>query len=203
MEHFPEQAWADFVRGISKSETTISMTSHLASGCTDCTAVLDVWKRVHAIASTESTYTPPEDRVRMMRVEFEARNRARKPEPVTAKLIFDTLAQPLTAGIRAAAATARQLVYEAEGLTVDVRLEAQPQSKTVLAVGQILDKRTPLIPSTEASVTLWTEKGLPLIEIRPNQFGEFHLEFEAQDNLRLSVTVLGRTPILIPLANLR
>src|SRR6266850_6343228 len=131
MEHFPEQAWADFVRGISKSETTVNMNSHLASGCTDCAAVLGVWKRVHAIASTESSYTPPEDRVRMMRVEFEARNRGRKPEPVTAKLIFDTLAQPLTAGIRSAAATARQLVYEAEGLTVDVRLDAKPQSKTV------------------------------------------------------------------------
>jgi hypothetical protein len=138
-----------------------------------------------------------------MRVEFQARNRLHKTEPVPAKLIFDTLTQPLTAGIRSAAATARQLVYEAEGLTVDVRLDAQPQSKTVFAVGQILDKRMPLIPSTEVSVTLWTEKGLPLIEIRPNQFGEFHLEFEPQDNLRLSVTVLGRTPILIPLANLR
>ena len=94
-------------------------------------------------------------------------------------------------------------MYEAEGLTVDVRLDAKPQSKTVFAVGQILDKRMPVIPSSEASVTLWTEKGLPLVEIRPNQYGEFHLEFEAQDNLRLSVTVLGRTPILIPLANLR
>jgi hypothetical protein len=203
MEHFPEQAWADFVRGISKSEATINMNSHLASGCKDCAAVLGVWKRVHAIASTESTYMPPEDRVRMMRVEFQARNRSQKTEPIMAKLIFDTLTQPLTAGIRSAAATARQLVYEAEGLTVDVRLDAQPQSKTVFGVGQILDQRMPLVPSTEASVTLWTEKGLPLAEIRPNQFGEFHLEFEAQDNLRLSITVLGRTPILIPLANLR
>jgi hypothetical protein len=136
-------------------------------------------------------------------VEFEARNVRRKNAPIMARLVFDTLGQPLTAGIRSAAATARQLVYEAEGLTVDVRLDAQSQSKTVLAIGQILDKRMPLIPSTEASVTLWTEKGLPLVETRPNQFGEFHLEFEAQDNLRLSVTVLGRTPILIPLANLR
>jgi hypothetical protein len=203
MEHFPEQAWADFVRGISKSTTKITMNSHLASGCTDCAAVLDVWKRLHAIASRESSYTPPEDRVRMMRVEFEARNVRSKNAPIMARLVFDTLGQPLTAGIRSAAATARQLVYEAEGLTVDVRLDAQSQSKTVLAIGQILDKRMPLIPSTEASVTLWTEKGLPLVETRPNQFGEFHLEFEAQDNLRLSVTVLGRTPILIPLANLR
>jgi hypothetical protein len=203
MEHFTEQAWADFIRGISKPETTTDMNSHLASGCAGCAAALDVWKRVHAIAFTESSYTPPEARVRMMRVEFQARNKPHKTEPIMAKLVFDTLAQPLTAGIRSAAATARQLVYEAEGLTVDVRLDAQPQSKTVVAIGQILDKRMPVIPSSEASVTLWTEKGLPLVETRPNQFGEFHLEFEAQDNLRLSVTVLGRTPILIPLANLR
>ena len=139
----------------------------------------------------------------MIRVEFQARNKSHKTEPIVAKLIFDTVTQPLTAGIRSAAATARQLVYEAEGLTVDVRLDAKPQSKTVFAVGQILDKRMPVIPSSEASVTLWTEKGLALVETRPNQYGEFHLEFEAQDNLRLSVTVLGRTPILIPLANLR
>jgi hypothetical protein len=50
---------------------------------------------------------------------------------------------------------------------------------------------------------LWTEKGLPLLEAKTNEFGEFHLEFEAQDYLRLSIQMVGRMPIRIPLANLK
>jgi hypothetical protein len=47
------------------------------------------------------------------------------------------------AGIRSTVAVARQLVYEAEGLTVDLRLYRQPQSNKICVVGQVLDKGIP------------------------------------------------------------
>src|SRR2546422_1393138 len=202
MEHFSEQIWADFVRGISKSETGANIESHLATGCSDCAAAFDIWKRVHTTVSNEKTYTPPEDVVRMVKPEFTAKY---SPEPrpwVLARLLFDTFAQPRPAGIRLGAVTTRQLVYEAEGLTVDLRLDRHPQSNKICAVGQVLDKRVPQASPSNALVMLWTERGLPVLETTANEFGEFHLEFEAQDYLRLSIAVAGWKLIRIPLANL-
>jgi len=121
---------------------------------------------------------------------------------VLASLLFDTFAQPLPAGIRSGAAVARQLVYEAEGLTVDLRLDSQPHSGKVLVVGQVLDKRHPQVSPRGVSIALWTQNGQPFLEVGPNESGEFHLEFDAQDDLRLLIDVAGRKTIRIPLAHL-
>ena len=71
MSHFSEQAWADFVRGISNAERG-EMETHLASGCNDCAAERDTWKQLNAMALRESTYAPPESAVRMVKLEFSA-----------------------------------------------------------------------------------------------------------------------------------
>src|SRR6266568_1790091 len=180
MEHFSEQAWADFVRGIGESEMKANVKSHLARGCSDCRAAFDVWSRVQTTLVNERTYTPPDSAVRMVKQEFTAAYSPEQRSSVLASLLFDTFAQPLPAGIRSTVAVARQLIYEAEGLTVDLRLDRQPQS-----------------------IKIWTEKGLPIVQARANVSGEFQLEFEPQDGLRLSVNVDGRRTIRIPLANLK
>ena len=144
---------------------------------------------------------PPESLVRMVKQEFAA-TKSPKQESVLAGLLFDTFAQPLTAGIRSGAAVARQLVYEAEGLTVDLRLDSQPQSGKVLVVGQVLDKRHPRVSPNGVSIALWTQNGQPFLHVGPNESGEFQLEFERQDDLRLLIDVAGRKTIRIPLAHL-
>jgi hypothetical protein len=203
MEHFSEQVWADFVRQPRSSKSGEKVESHLASGCKNCATALELWKRVHTLASHEGAYLPPADAVRMVKLEFAARRmQERAEEPTTASLIFDSFSQPALAGVRSVAAAARQMVYEADGLTVDLRFDGPPQSNKVLLTGQVLDRRTPRLSTRDASVMLWTERGLSIVETRANEFGEFNLEFEAQDQLRLSVEI-GSTLIRIPLASLK
>ena len=201
MQHFSEQAWADFVRGISESEMKANIESHLARGCCDCCATSDVLNRVQATVANEKTYTPPESAVRMMKQEFAA---TCSPEQtsVLANLLFDTFAQPLPAGIRSGAAVARQLVYEADGLTVDLRLDSHARSGKILVVGQVLDQRVPRLSPSRVSIALWTQKGQPFLQVSPNESGEFQLEFDAQDDLRLLIDVAARKTIRIPLPNL-
>lgn len=204
MEHFSEQAWTDFVRGVGSSEQPGEMESHLASGCNDCAEARDAWTRVHIIAARESTYSPPEGTVRIAKLEFAARPFERGTQPVSAKLIFDTSLQPALAGVRAAAtASARQMVYEADGLTVDMRFDAPPRSTKMHLTGQVLDQRVPRASLQDAAVILWTDRGLPIAETKANAFGEFNLEFEAQYHLRLSIQVVSRALIRIPLVDLR
>jgi hypothetical protein len=202
MEHFSEQNWADFVRGVGNSENRAELESHLASDCGDCAAALNFWTRMHTVTTREGLSAPPPEVVRMVKLEFAARPIAVRAEPLVANLMWDSFSQPALAGVRSIAAAARQMVYEAEGLTVDLRFDRPPQSNTIHLIGQALSSRTPRISMAGASVMLWTEKGLSIGETRANEFGEFKLEFEAQNQLRLSIEI-GKSLIRIPLANLK
>lgn len=201
MAHFSEETWADFVRGICDAKTKSEINSHLDRKCRTCVPAFETWKQVSAAATHEISYAPPEDVVRMAKQEFAVKHASEPAQWSVAKLVFDTLAQPLAAGVRSGTAKARQLVYEAEGLTVDLRLDTHPRSKRVSAVGQVFDKRFATALG-HAAVVLWTNKGNPILETRANERGEFQLEFEAQPELRISIEAGGRMPIRIPLAPL-
>ena len=201
MEHFSEQVWADSVRGTGTSENLHLLELHLSDGCKECAATMQVWEQVREIGARESAYNPPQAAVRMAKLEFVA-SRLYEAREVVASLAFDTLSQPLLAGVRSVApAPARQMVYEAEGLTVDLRFDSQAQPSKVHLIGQVLDKRVPRTNLGDACVILWTDRGLPVVETTTNGLGEFTLEFANLNNLRLSIQV-GRTQIRIPLSNL-
>ena len=201
MEHFPDTAWVDFVRRLSGSENQAQLNTHLATGCKDCRQALALWNQVHTIALRESLYHPPEEVVSKVKREFGLLSKT--AEPTTASLIFDSFSQPLLAGVRSSAAAARQIVYEADGLTADLRFDGPPHSTKICLTGQVLDRRVPRAQLADAAIMLWTQNGLPIAETRTNNFGEFHLEFEAQDHLRLSIQTIGGKLIRIPLANLK
>jgi hypothetical protein len=178
------------------------MELHLANECRDCAVARDTWNQVHVIAIRESNYAPPKDAVRMAKVEFATQVFNKSKQPVLANLIFDTFGKPALAGVRSATAAARQMVYEADGLAVDLRFDSPAASKRIFLTGQVLDKRVPRAAIGDSAVILWTHKGLAIAETRANAYGEFHLELEPQNNLRLSIQVAGRALIRIPLANL-
>ena len=204
MEHFPEHTWADFVRGISEAGIKTDVESHLARGCSSCKVANETWGRVHATVSSEKMYTPPESVVRMLKQEFEIRYPLEQRPSFLATLAFDTFAQPMPTGVRSAAATAvaRQLVFEAEGVTIDLRVNFQLPKGSICLVGQVLQRGSSLDSPGNATIILLTEKGYPLMEVTANHSGEFQLEFELQNDLRLSVDLPGRKTIRIPLVNL-
>src|SRR5467141_764339 len=117
MEHFSERPWADFVRGISGPEISKDIRAHLAADCSKCKTALDAWSRVQRLASAEGAYAAPENLVRLVKLGF-ASNAAEQPRTSTfekwtlASLAFDSFAQPLPAGVRSAALSAWQVVYE-------------------------------------------------------------------------------------------
>jgi hypothetical protein len=202
MEHFSQEAWTDFVRGISLPETLQSLEAHLATGCAECTTAADFWRRMAAFLAQESAYAPPENSVHLVKSEFTVNQPAEGGDWAIAKLIFDNLARPLPVGVRSSAVSTRQVVYEAEGLTVDLRFERKPCSKLISASGQVLDKQAPLGWLEEASVILWSDTGRMIITTNANNHGEFQFDFEAQDHLRLSIVSAGRRTVRIPLGKL-
>ena len=202
MEHLSEQACADLVRGINPKNVA-AVKLHLASGCRQCAATLDFWKRLQTAAVNETTYIPPENIKSLLKMEFASRHFQNSVSQITAKLAFDTFSQPALAGVRSVAAAARQMVYEADGVIVDLRFDAPSHSTNISLIGQVLDTRAPRGPLDDASVILWTERGLPIAETKTNGHGEFNLEFEKRDGLRLSIQAAARMLIRIPLASLQ
>jgi hypothetical protein len=189
MDHFSEQAWADFARGVGANEP---INAHLSSGCLACKTARGFWARVHNMTLAERTYSAPEDLVRLAKLEFSSRQELEQSWTAADK-VFDTFSVPLLAGVRSGNLWPRQVVYEAEGLTVDLQFERATPLGKISASGQILDSRAfGRSPLNAASIVLWTGDGQLVATTVPNPHGEFQLEFVAQDNLRLTARVGSR-----------
>jgi hypothetical protein len=131
--------------------------------------------------------------------QFAAAEFAPPPRRVSASLTFDSFAQPLPAGIRSGNAVARQLLYEADGLTIDLRIDKHANSKALSIVGQVLDARTLRLAPEAVPVALLDRQGRPLHCTTTTSFGEFHLEFASQPELQLSIEVDAGRSVCIPL----
>jgi len=202
MEHFSEHAWADFARGFAAGKKAEGIKAHLAAGCLNCKDAGKFWNRLQTMALAESAYNAPENLVRLAKLEFTAKREFQAEKWSLANVLFDSLSQPVLAGVRSSAAVARQVVYEAEGLTVDLRFDVVVPSGKVSAVGQILDSRIPHERLSGAPIVVWTETGQLVATTTANSYGEFQLEFEARDDLRLTARV-GVRRVRLPLTNLR
>jgi hypothetical protein len=213
MKHFPEQVWIDFARGVPpqtvRTETSKTgdgcgdIESHLANGCEDCTSTFAVWKQVSDIAARETSYAPPESTVRMVKLEFAARQLRDQAEATDASVVFDTFSRAMAFGMRSATAAPRQIVYEAEGHTVDLRFDRQPYSNQVQLTGQVLGSERLGTVLGRFPVMVCTDRGILLAESTTNALGEFQLQFEAQDQLKLSIWVTSKKLIRIALVELQ
>jgi hypothetical protein len=202
MSHLSEQAWADFVRGIAGHETKMEVEAHLRSGCPECKSDLELWERVARFAAQENSYTAPEGLVYSVTAGF-ANPVAAEPDTWNlAALLFDSAAVPLPVGIRSGTASTRQFVYEGEGLTVDLRFERNPDSNTISASGQVLDKAVPLRWLGRAAIVLWNSKGQLVSKVEAGEYGEFQFEFVPQEQLRMSIATADRRTLRIALGDL-
>ena len=199
MAHFSDQTWADFVRATGSAVGMREVDAHLASGCPDCATALDFWRRLGAFGASERQYAPPQNLVRMVKLGFPGHEVCPPEASMLASLIYDSTMRPLPAGIRSGAVNTRQVVYEADGLTVDLRFERRPHSRTISASGQVLDKQAPLAWLGNAAVVLWSDTGRIVTATEANEFGEFQFEFIVQDQLRISIAAAGRKTLRLPL----
>jgi tRNA A37 threonylcarbamoyladenosine synthetase subunit TsaC/SUA5/YrdC len=138
----------------------------------------------------------------MVKLEFAASQSPQVNPWIMARPMFDSLSQPLTAGVRSGAPDSRQLMFETEGTMVDLVLDTHTRSGKISLVGQVIDKGGTRVSPREVAVILWTETGQPLAETSANEFGEFQMEVPVQDRLRLSVQIAGYAPVRIPPINL-
>jgi hypothetical protein len=117
-----------------------------------------------------------------------------------ARLIFDSLRQPLPEGVRTSSSGARQLAYQYEKTVIDLHVDLGDGAARVRLAGQVLaqgDKGK----IADLSVVLVNGDGT-LTRTTTNQFGEFHIECEFPEDLTLEIRLGERSWVLLPLGGI-
>ena len=195
-EHFSSPQWVDLVRGLAADEVKGAMNTHLREGCPNCVEAFRLWRGMAAFAEDERALTPPEGALRVAKSYLAAEGVAssqrsgseRSSRPaIIATLLFDSL-QAVPAGVRAAAAYSRHLLFGAKSLAIDLHVDSGSRPGWFLLAGQIIDKSNPDGPFGRAVVTLM-DGDLAISTFETNEFGEFQCTFDLRKNMKLQVAL--------------
>ncbi|HEU5231666.1 MAG TPA: zf-HC2 domain-containing protein [Terriglobales bacterium] len=201
MKHIAQEKLVEFVREVLPQAEIAAVREHL-NGCSDCSQTVALFRDVLRVGGSELAYEPPAGIIQIAKAYF-ASEQNRIPQSTTAfELLFDSLAQPVAAGARAASvASARQLLYRVGTVYVDMRVDSENNSERAALVGQMLDSAHPNHPVSGVPVVLLDGRKNVASTIS-NTNGEFHLEFALKSNLRLSVTVGNLAPVYLPITGI-
>jgi hypothetical protein len=194
-EHLEQGSIVDLARGLGGA----AEEAHLA-GCAACRARIAVWTQLAVTARTDRRQTPPVTTLQRVL------DLPRRLRPAAGPLRLLTLvwpgaaAAPLPAGVRGADPPG-PVVYEADGVAVDVHVRQGGSRRTVI-VGQITDASEPGHRLCDVPVLLLDGKDVAVRGLS-NAWGEFHLEHRASEDLRLEVALGGGRTIEVPLPRSR
>ena len=201
-KHFTDERWSDYVRGVLPAAETGPINDHLEAGCELCQGSFRLWRTVAEVAHNEARNEVPDGHLRTSLasyIEWWRRNllpqRARM-----ARLAFDSLFEPLPVGVRSEGPSPRRILGRAGQWSLDLRFDPSAGNHLFLT-GQILGPDQPHAEQVGLPVLLMSTDTL-LAETAANQFGEFQLQFERANGLRIYAELPGRRPIGMSLPDL-
>ncbi|HEU0092313.1 MAG TPA: hypothetical protein VFS78_09390 [Vicinamibacteria bacterium] len=189
-EHSSEEDWFDFARQQAAPALRARLEQHLEKGCSRCTQTVRLWRAVLDVADQEAAYRPPDEALRQLKGDFALRRPKGLLERVAeqAALVFDSFRQPQPAGVRTAGAAPRQLLYKAGRYSIRLRLEPASDAERLSIVGQLVDEQHS--PAAVQDIAVIALKGTKTVDrTLTNHLGEFVLEPDSAENLRLCVGV--------------
>ena len=116
------------------------------------------------------------------------------------ELLFDSMAQPLPPGARSSVVVGRQLLYRIGSVYVDMEIDRRANSDRAALVGQMLDSARPGHPLAGVPVAV-CDNGRSVARTLSNENGEFRLEFDITNHLKLLLSMDRRHPVHLPLTN--
>ena len=184
--HYSEGQWIDFVRGLADPKLARDMQDHLGLPCTECLSLVASLSVVERTAARDRVHpVPPAAVLRAVSI-F-------RPEPRAsildvprrlAELLLDSRQQPLLAGARTVDQQARQLVFRAMEIRVDLRMEVLAPKRILLLTGQFSSESSETDSINGVRVAVVDGQRI-LAEAQTNSFGEFELECRPQPGVQL------------------
>jgi hypothetical protein len=203
IEHFSPENWVDFARGFAKQDQRAAMERHLKQGCHNCQETLQFWAGIVRFASQEPSFEPPKESLRAAKVWASVNRALKQPSFIerVAALVYDSFREPLPAGVRSSGRGARDLLYRQGSIVVAIRVESPSSDRRVSLTGQVQESSKEV--RNIANVPVWLSQGKQqLISTLSNRHGEFQLEFDVADDLRLRLAAGEKRILVIPLNSL-
>jgi hypothetical protein len=159
-----------------------------------------VWQRVAAIGSSEAAFAPPEELVRAVKSAYlrHLHPPAPAPQSLLAQLVFDSFRAPAAAGVRTLDLCSRQLLFEADDLAIDLRIETAGGSSRSSLMGQLLHHSRQTETLGELPVALMLGKH-SVAHTTTNPFGEFLFDLELTRRHRIRIQLDPIRSIVVPL----
>ncbi len=187
----------DYVDGRLGDDGAALVVSHLGAGCLKCDGVRQWYVRVRDIAAGDELSDPPawvlQRALRLFNAEHAPTTLAPttlgKLKQLVASLVFDSLSQPVTEGVRLTQSPVRQLLYRADAYSIDLQIAPREDSVAELH-GQVLREGETRFDSVNGLRIELAGKGRLLHSTFTNEMGEFefaivrHGDYELRINMR-------------------
>ncbi len=199
MKHFALEDWVDLARESLPVEQKTAMLRH-AADCSRCVRTLRVWRRVAAIGRSEASFVPSEEAVRAVKSAYlrHLHQLSPAPESLLARLVFDSFRAPAAAGVRTLDLWSRQLLFEADDLAIDLRIETAVGSVRSSLMGQLLhhSRQTENLGGLPVALMLGRHS---VAHTTTNPLGEFLFELELSRRHRIRIQLDAIRSIVVPL----
>jgi hypothetical protein len=202
MNHPALQHWVDRARGVLGEAELAEAEAHLAAGCASCRRTAEVMSMLAQVARRERDYEAPSPAAERADALFPRRARGmQRLRNLAAELVYDSMRDPLPAGVRANDRV-NQLLYRAGRYSIDLQINREHGRREsgaprLVVVGQLADREHPQRPLSDLPVLLLSGRDVAARTLS-NELGEFHLECEPRQRMRLQVWIGGARRIEVP-----
>jgi hypothetical protein len=204
-DHFSDELWVDFVRGLTPDRSRARMQAHLES-CADCQGVVEQLSAIVRFAAEERSLLVPHDLIRQACDMYQASgptgDLARKLQVIAAELISETQLGLQPAGVRSAAGIfdsgGVRRIYRAGDYSINLTIEPSSAGGAQEIIGQISNIIEPDEPMEGVAVQI-AARGRILDETRTTRFGEFLIGYPLRTDPVLQF-MLGRRGQRVDLA---
>jgi hypothetical protein len=199
VKHLSDEDCLDFVRKVMPAPQRAAAERHLESECPECLRLCKFWENVCDVARRGLAGEVPPGLVRAGEVIFgDWRKRFILPAQARrARPIFDSMLEPLAAGVRGAAVPPRRVLHRWGKWIVDLRIESEPGDR-LSVTGQMLNPGWRPEEGSNTVVILMSRDTI-VAETRANEFGEFQFTSQQAPDLTMFIELPGQPPIAIAL----
>jgi len=178
----------EYMDGLLTEEAKATVAGHLTE-CSDCAETNQELQLFVLRLQSDASFEPPADVVQwgvslfqpMLQPQETVGGKVRK---IIASLIFDNFDEPMLAGVRRVGAPARQLLFRAGDVDVDVKIESTDANDRISLVGQVLSNDEKFFDNTPVKLE---SHGMVRYKTTTNQVGEFVFDEVPKDTYHLSV----------------
>jgi hypothetical protein len=201
MSHFSAIEWVDYARGlISRDKANLMQAA--TQTCDECKASFTFWGHIYKLLSREREYEPSGPVLQAVKDAFPDEKPFGWMTKLTdfATVVFDSFLQPGLVGVRSSGRSSRQITVESGAFVVDLQLESGTVQHQCSLTGQILGGGHSAAQIGGAEVVLLSPDRV-LQKTKANELGEFWLDFNCGENLRLFIDIKGErgVGILLPM----